>query len=136
MKEEKSALDVQISGNHYKTQKLQPIELVYKLGATPCFCKLAKYLTRDKGDKKINLQKARHCIQLEQDLEDYALYYEDSMEAAWEVNRDGYKDKLIKNFSDNEYIQSALVFMFAGIYPSAVKSVEEYAESLGINLDE
>ena len=134
MKEEKSALDVQISGNHYKTQKIQPIELVYKLGATPCFCKLAKYLTRDKGDKKINLQKARHCIQLEQDLEDYTLYYEDSMDAAWIAGE--YKDGIIKDFSDNDYIKNALCFMFAGIYLSAIKSVEEYAESLGINLDE
>ena len=50
-----SALDTQIDGGHYKDVKIQPIELAYKLGASPAFCKLAKYLSRDKGDKKINL---------------------------------------------------------------------------------
>lgn len=133
MKEEKSALDVQISGNHYKTQKIQPIELVYKLGATPCFCKLAKYLTRDKGDKKINLQKARHCIQLEKDLRDYTVYYEKSMNLALKDNNNR---TLISDFSDIAYIQNSLVFMYLGFYTKAIEQVEEYAESLGINLDE
>lgn len=132
MKEEKSALDIQISGNHYKTQKIQPIELVYKLGATPCFCKLAKYLTRDKGDKKVNLQKARHCIQLEKDLWDYTIYYEKSMNLA---SKDSSKT-LISDFSDSIHIQNSLVFMYQGFYTGAIKQVEKYAESLGINLDE
>lgn len=133
MKEEKSALDVQISGNHYKTQKIQPIELVYKLGATPCFCKLAKYLTRDKGDKKVNLQKARHCIQLEKDLWDYTIYYGKSMNLA---AKDNSRTPLISDFSDIVYIQNSLVFMYQGFYTKAIEQVEKYAESLGINLDE
>jgi DNA-binding phage protein len=45
-----------------KNVKIQPIELAYKLGASPAFCKLAKYISRQKNDKKINLQKAIHCI--------------------------------------------------------------------------
>lgn len=60
--EKKSALETQQGGNHYKTMKLQPVKLGYKIGATPCFVKLAKYLTRNKNDKKENLEKAFHCI--------------------------------------------------------------------------
>ena len=75
-----SGLGTQIDGGHYTSMKMQPIELAYRLYGTPCFCKLAKYLTRDKGHKLTNLQKARHCITLEQDLSKYAMAYFDHLD--------------------------------------------------------
>ena len=66
-----NALDVQIDGDHYKKQPIQPVELAYYVNGTPCFCKLAKYLTRDKGDKLVNIKKALHCIGLERDLKGF-----------------------------------------------------------------
>lgn len=63
-------LTKQVDGNHYTEQLLQPIEAAYLLNATPCWTKLNKYLTRDKGNKLSNLNKALHCIELEEYFEE------------------------------------------------------------------
>ena len=55
-----SALNKQVAGNHYKVQKIQPIELAYMLGQTPAFCKVCKYATRIKDDPVQQLNKALH----------------------------------------------------------------------------
>ena len=124
-----SALANQIDGNHYKNQPIQPIELAYYLKETPCFCKLAKYLTRDKGDKKINLQKAVHCIKLEQELSGFAEGYDNIFDI-----------KIVKywlnKFSSNQNITEALFLMNQSCYHDAIEQVELYAKSLGINLKE
>ena len=124
--EKKSALDVQIDGQHYKNQKIQPIELAYKLGGTPAFCKLAKYLTREKNDKKINLQKAYHCICLEEDLKRWAEYhYEYEMIDDQIITNN---ETLIIEFSNGIVeIEQALSEMFYRNYPQAKFWVNQYA---------
>jgi len=62
------ALKGQIGGDHYKKLKLQPMELAYLIGGSPCFMNVTKYITRDKGSRIENLQKAYHCVQLESQL--------------------------------------------------------------------
>ena len=58
-------LNVQIAGQHYTNLLIQPILLSYIVaGGDSVFTKAAKYLSRDKGDKLVNLQKALHCVQL------------------------------------------------------------------------
>ena len=64
MTEKISAIDTQEAGNHYKNQKVQPMELSYYLGATPAFCKLSKYIGRVKENQAEDLRKAYHCIEL------------------------------------------------------------------------
>ena len=60
-----SAFDKQVDGNHYKNQVVQPFELAYLVaGGDAGFCKFVKYLTRDKGDRKVNLEKAIHVTEL------------------------------------------------------------------------
>jgi hypothetical protein len=60
-----SALNKQVDGNHYKNQVVQPFELAYLVaGGDAGFCKFVKYLTRDKGDRKVNLEKAIHVTEL------------------------------------------------------------------------
>ena len=71
-----SALNKQVAGNHYKVQKIQPIELAYMLGQTPAFCKVCKYATRIKDDPVQQLNKALHCIELDRELSRYHKYYE------------------------------------------------------------
>lgn len=119
-----SALDTQVDGNHYKTMKLQPVELAYRLGATPCFCKLAKYLTRDKGDKLVNLQKARHCVTLEMDLKDYVdLHYISGATEELYVS-DKYFG-IIQEFSDDLLIKEALIHMWLFKYEDTLRYVDE-----------
>ena len=134
--EKKSALDIQIDGQHYKNQKIQPIELAYKLGGTPAFCKLAKYLTREKNDKKVNLQKAYHCICLEEDLSVFAdIYYIKDHDNFY--NERWYVEELVEDFSDNEMIRSALIAMYTRDYSSAKQCVNYYAiEVLGTEVGE
>lgn len=114
-------LGTQIDGGHYTSMKMQPIELAYRLYGTPCFCKLAKYLTRDKGDKLTNLQKARHCITLEQDLSKYAIMYFDHLAL---VSLDEAK-KLIDEFTNIFCYQEALLNMWVGNYEAAINWVDQ-----------
>ena len=126
--EKKSALETQQGGNHYKTMKLQPVELGYKIGATPCFVKLAKYLTRNKNDKKENLEKAYHCICLEEELVGHISFYYDSDDVGFLE----YKDHMINEFSENLFIQNALLSMYDRNYKLAKQNVKYYAlEVLG-----
>lgn len=116
-----NGLGVQVDGNHYTNMKMQPVELAYKLYGTPCFCKLAKYLTRDKGDKLTNLKKALHCIQLEKDLTQYAIAYLDKLDGLISTGR---AIDLIKQFTDEDTYRAALFNMWLGNYESAVLSLE------------
>ena len=131
--EKKSALETQFGGNHYKVMKVQPVELGYKLGATPCFVKLAKYLTREKNDKKENLSKAFHCICLEQDLVQYGKYYITDHEDFYNYYaNDWVVDNMIDEFSDNIFIRNALAAMYDRNYEAAKQNAKYYAlEILG-----
>lgn len=116
-----NGLGVQVDGNHYTNMKMQPVELAYKLYGTPCFCKLAKYLTRDKGDKLTNLKKALHCIQLEKDLTQYAIAYLDKLDGLISTGR---AIDIIKQFTEEDTYRAALFHMWLGNYESAVLSLE------------
>ena len=59
------ALKRQVGGSHYTDMKYQPMELCEDLMLYPAFVHVTKYLTRNKGDRKINLEKALHCIVIE-----------------------------------------------------------------------
>ena len=121
-----SALDVQIDGTHYKTMKMQPVELAYRLHGSPCFCKLAKYLTRDKEDKLKNLKKAKHCIQLEVVLlnkqigTDYVFNYTNSSKA----------EELIDEFTDNIEYRKALKAFYYGYEEYAIEVVDKLIKEL------
>lgn len=116
-----SGLGNQIDGTHYTAMKMQPIELAYKLYATPCFCKLAKYLTRDKGDKLTNLKKARHCIELEKDLRQYAFRYMDGLDYLSTMDA----KKIIDVFTDNTQYREALIWMWLGNWEGVIQMVDE-----------
>lgn len=113
-------LGTQVAGSHYTSMKLQPVQLAYMLYATPCFCKLAKYLTRDKGDKLTNLKKALHCIKLEQDLIEYADVYLNPFQYCTTYGED-----LIKQFTDNDSYRKALLHLYNQNYESAILTVED-----------
>lgn len=112
-----SALDRQIGGNHYKEQKMQPMELAYKCMGTPAFCKVAKYCTRNKGDKIENLEKALHCIEIEQELLKW-----DSDNPNWYYIRDDNGiPGLIREFTDEHWLRNVLHSMYDESYGVAVK---------------
>ena len=65
-----SPLETQVGGSHYKDQGLQPFEITYAnfgyLGLRAAvYNKVNKYLSRDKGTHKLDLEKAIHCLQVQ-----------------------------------------------------------------------
>ena len=126
-----SALDTQIQGTHYKNVKIQPIEIAYMLGASPAWCKLAKYLSRDKGDKKINLQKAVHCIQLDMELQ-YCSYYH-SLADVCDGNLFMIYD-FANQFTEDDNFADALINLYSGYHNLAIDNVIAYARNIGIDL--
>ena len=64
------ATDKQVGGTHYKDQGLEPIEITYEnfgyYGVrSALYTKVNKYLTRNKGNHLEDLEKAKHCIELQ-----------------------------------------------------------------------
>ena len=64
------ATDKQVGGTHYKEQGLEPIEVTYEnfgyYGVrSALYTKVNKYLTRNKGNHIEDLEKAKHCIELQ-----------------------------------------------------------------------
>lgn len=106
-----SALDKQIAGSHYKNQKVQPIQLAYMLGQTPAFCKTAKYATRIKDDPVQQLNKALHCIELDEELKDYQhLYCKVSIDFACDM---------IEDFTEDANLRACLIAMHMSDYMTA-----------------
>jgi hypothetical protein len=65
-----SALDKQVSGNHYKDLAIQPVEFIYKNNIGYLEGNVIKYICRHKTKNGLaDLQKAKHYIELLMELE-------------------------------------------------------------------
>ena len=65
-----NALDNQVGGGHYKNQGLQPFEITfanfgYEGVRASAYTKVNKYLVRNKGEHKENIEKAIHVLQIQ-----------------------------------------------------------------------
>ena len=120
MKTKNDALSQQVDGSHYKGCKLQPMELAYKLGESPAFLKVAKYLIRDKGDKIINLKKAIHIAQIDEQLNGAKVYKASKPKIkATELL------KLLSDFSKDVRVQDVLFAMYFYHYEVVIRDVEQ-----------
>ena len=63
-----SALKKQVGGNHYNKLKVQPIEFIQETGLGYCTGNVVKYLTRNKQNRKEDLEKAYHYIELNNEV--------------------------------------------------------------------
>jgi hypothetical protein len=69
-----SALNTQVSGDHYKSLKIQPIEFIHANGIPFAEGSVIKYVTRWRAKGGIaDLEKAKHFIELLIELETKAL---------------------------------------------------------------
>ena len=128
MTEKISAIDTQEAGNHYKNQKVQPMELSYYLGATPAFCKLSKYIGRVKEDQAEDLRKAYHCIEFEEEMQYYA-------KRNYKYQETEFVEYWINRHTTNANIRNALWCLSKFNYEYAKGWVKKEAESRGISLD-
>jgi hypothetical protein len=70
MATEISALDVQVAGNHYKDQPIQPVEYIHANGIGYFEGNVIKYVSRWRKKNGIaDLEKAKHYIELLIELE-------------------------------------------------------------------
>lgn len=122
-----NALNTQVDGNHYKEQKMQPLELAYRVNGSPCFTKLAKYASRKKVDRLGDLKKAIHCIQLEQELNTLT----DNVYTKIRVT-DTYFYTVLREFCNNGFLFDALDAMYHGDYGHAVNNIEMIIFSEGL----
>lgn len=110
-----SALNFQYDGTHYIKMKMQPLELAYLLGASPCFTKVAKYITRKKGTHLVDLNKALTCIEIEEELTNKGVglwYFEAYLE-------EDYVFEQIDKFTDVLIYRVILKDMYFGEYKKA-----------------
>lgn len=67
---EKSALDIQVGGSHYKDMPIQPIEFTHKNNLNFCQGNIIKYATRYKAKNGVeDLRKVKHYAELLAKLE-------------------------------------------------------------------
>ena len=62
------AINNQVGGNHYKGNRIQPIEYIYANGLSWSMGNVLKLITRSKANKVEDLLKAKHYIDLELQL--------------------------------------------------------------------
>ena len=61
----RKALDTQVSGDHYKSMKIQPFEYSLANGLGPCEHSVLKYISRWRSKGGIaDLEKAQHILQI------------------------------------------------------------------------
>lgn len=123
-----NALNKQVAGDHYKNQKIQPIQLTYMLGQTPAFCKVAKYTTRVKDNPIQQLHKGFHCIELEEELQQYlSMYCKVEMKVAID---------LIHKFTENHLLREVLINLHNGDYLAskcALNKMIDIEKESGVN---
>ena len=121
-----NALENQVDGHHYTDMVMQPVELAYLVGGTPCFCKLAKYATRVKGDRQVNLDKAIHCIELEWTIrENYPDMVQEKYPLLVSPAQLHQAAMLVKFFTKDQDIQYALISMLNGDYSNAIRFIQD-----------
>lgn len=120
-----SGLGAQVGGDHYTGMKLQPLELTYRLGQTPAFCKVSKYCTRVKDNTLQQLQKAKHCITIEMELTKHLKHYQ----------RVGIKEanNFICEFTEDKSLRNVLLSMHTECYENALWYLEEMIEQEKLN---
>ena len=68
-----SALKQQVAGNHYRDLKIQPAEFCEANDLNYCQSQIIRYVVRYKNkNKKQDLQKAKHMIDVLMHIEGYA----------------------------------------------------------------
>jgi hypothetical protein len=65
---QRSALDEQVGGSHYKSFKIQPLEFSMANGLNACQHTAIKYIVRRKGSRLEDIDKAIHTLRIYRDM--------------------------------------------------------------------
>ena len=92
------ATEKQVGGDHYKKYSYQPIEFICDMNLNFIQGNIIKYIARDKGNRKEDLEKIIHYCELAQEFEVTNDHMNDNESKEWRFIRQ-FKNKV----SDNEY---------------------------------
>ncbi|BBK09342.1 hypothetical protein [Klebsiella phage 05F01] len=129
------ASKMQVDGTHYTDMPMQPIELTYLIGGTPCFCKLAKYGSRIKhSDRTIDLNKAIHCIRLEQEFvsKNENIFLKNYKKPGYVSCETELATTFINIFTQDQDLRDALLFMYIGEYEMAIVRVQNIISRVSV----
>lgn len=127
--------DIQVGGNHYKKMAYQTARFGFDVGLESLGTQIAKYLTRDKGSRIENLEKAYHCIALDQSFDEELSKDEGegeyTLDIYCEIHDDEYLDKYFAQFPDGDKLKKIMIFYMKAEYSSAKRSLRRYINGLG-----
>lgn len=119
-------LEVQVGGNHYKGLKIQPVEFISQYHLPYCSGNVVKYLTRNKGNRKEDLEKAYHYI----DLEDRFVHVMFAKPTLEKVLYDTYKEApFFAQFKNGKRYAQVLFYLRVGKKAKAKELLRKFINS-------
>ncbi len=110
----------QVGGDHYKNLSIQPVQVAYSIGATPMWLTVCKYITRVKDNREEDLQKALHCIELENGMFELRCSKYIAELAPYEHT----DIKAFANqFEDKDFVYNTLHSLYFGYYKQAAELI-------------
>ena len=127
-----NAEDIQVAGNHYKNMTYQTARFGFDVGLESLGTQIAKYLTRDKGSRIENLEKAYHCIALDQQFdEEWKLENSKFCLDIYDAFCDEKPlEKYFSQFEDCEKLKSIMRYYMKAEYSTAKGLLRKYINSV------
>ncbi len=128
------AENIQVAGNHYKNMAYQTARFGYDVELVSLGTQIAKYLTRDKGSRIENLEKAYHCICLDQQFEkeDTIKDSEPLLDIYYKNSDEYFLDKYFSQFPDGDKLKAIMRQYMKANYPQAKGLLRKYIKGLSI----
>lgn len=131
-----NAEKIQVGGQHYKNMAYQTARFGFDAGLESLGTQIAKYLTRDKGSRIENLEKAYHCISLDQqfdkDLQKETGSVEYSLDIYLESEDEPLLEKYFSQFTDGDKLKAVMRQYMKANYPQAKGLLRKYIKGLSI----
>lgn len=132
-----SAEKVQVGGNHYKNMVYQTARFGFDAGLESLGTQIAKYLTRDKGSHIENLEKAYHCIALDQqfdkELQEETGSVEYSLDIYLESDDEPLLEKYFSQFEDGEQLKAVMRQYMKANFSQAKGLLRKYINKLTLS---
>lgn len=127
------AENIQVGGNHYKTMAYQTARFGYDVELTSLGTQIAKYLTRDKGSRNENLEKAYHCICLDQQFENEDAHlknFESLLNIYYKDTDEHFLEKYFSQFPDGGKLKAIMRQYMKANFSQAKGLLRKYINSI------
>lgn len=129
-----NAENIQVGGQHYKTMAYQTARFGYDTELVSLGTQIAKYLTRDKGSRIENLEKAYHCICLDQQFEKDSAKkgFEPLLDIYCKGSDEHFLEKYFSQFTDGDKFKAVMRQYMKANFPQAKGLLRKYIKGLSI----